>query len=145
MELYHWPCSICTNVTYRQVYFPYSDISKLIRTGEKVIMVYFKVFTNHSPTVMERNQKFSVSIACITVKIQTRHLVNTYQNCYHLSQLASIDIRGLYFFLFKHLSIFPAVETKTTGSLFLHKYFIPLGPLSSRWQNNVFRSTLPVG
>lgn len=34
---------------------------------------------------------------CAMVEIETGHCVNTRQNWYHLSQLAGLDIRGLYF------------------------------------------------
>jgi hypothetical protein len=72
-------------------------------------MVYFKVLPSHSG-VTERNRREHQSVF-VTVRIKTENLMNASQNCYDLSQLPWLNIRGLYFFPFICFFLSPAVET----------------------------------
>jgi hypothetical protein len=112
------------------MYFLYSDISELEKIGEEVVIVYFKVLPNHLPGVTYGSHEHP-QLGCAMVKIQTGHPLNTSQNHYHLSQLARLDIRGLYFFFF----MFPEKQKKElylSSFCYINNCFIPLGPLS-RW------------
>lgn len=75
---------------HKQVYFLHNKVSELQRNGEKVIIVYFMIFPNHSPGKTEgKPWKSSVTVISAMAEIQTRHCPFSSQNHYHLLGLIS--------------------------------------------------------